>query len=161
MKGRRRRRHGWAVLLPAAAALLLSIGGCSERPSGDGPMIVINGHTFTVEIADTPERQQLGLSGRPSLAADRAMLFVFSGSRVRSFYMRECYFPIDIAFLDADRAILNLTTMAVEADPSRPAHYYYSSSPARYVVEATGGTWARIGAEAGMKVEFVHVFGDD
>ena len=159
MTARCARRHGWAA--PVLAALLVSMGGCSERPGRSMPKIVINGHTFTVEIADTPERQRLGLSGRPSLAADRAMLFVFPASRVQSFYMRECYFPIDIAFLDADRTILNLTTMAVEADPSRPSHYYTSAGPARYVVEATGGTWARIGAEAGMKVEFLHVVGSD
>ncbi|NLF32530.1 MAG: DUF192 domain-containing protein [Planctomycetes bacterium] len=144
----------------ALAALLLAGAGCSGRAAERTPRITINGHTFAVEIADTPGLQRLGLSGRPSLAADRAMLFVFGQSRGRSFYMRDCYFPIDIA-LDADRRILNLATMAVEADPSRPVNYYDSAGPARYVVEAAGGTWERIGAEAGMKVEFFHVPGAD
>ena len=152
-------RAGGAWLL--AALLLASAGGCSERSAREAPKIVIHGHTFTVEIADTPDRQRLGLSGRPSLAADRAMLFIFPAGRERSFYMRDCYFPIDVAFLDADRRIVNLTTMAVEADPSRPSRYYDSDGPARYVVEAVGGTWARIGAERGMKVEFLHVVGTD
>ncbi len=156
MRARGRRLGAGAVVL---AALLAAAGGCSGRSQAEPPKVVINGHTFEVELADTPDRRRLGLSGRPSLAADRAMLFIFPAGRVRSFYMRDCYFPIDVAFLDADRRIVNLTTMAVEADPSRPTRTYRSAGPARYVVEAVGGTWERIGAEAGMKVEFLHVVG--
>ncbi|MFW6155262.1 MAG: DUF192 domain-containing protein [Planctomycetota bacterium] len=154
-------RRGWLWAGAVILAALLASAGCSGRSERAAPAIVINGHTFTVELADTPERRRLGLSGRPSLAADRAMLFVFPESRVRSFYMRECYFPIDVAFLDADRTILNLTTMAVEVAPSRPSRLYRSDAPARYVVEAVGGTWDRIGAAPGMKVEFRHILGGE
>lgn len=147
------------LALIIAAAMPACVSGCRRAPPE--PKVIINGHTFEVEIAETIQKQQRGLSGRPSLAPDRAMLFVFRASGDRSFYMKECYFPIDIAFLDADRKIINQMTMAVEPDPDNPVQWYNSDAPARYVLEATGGTWERIGAEPGMEVEFVDVFADD
>jgi len=138
-----------------AAAMMFLAGGC--RRSAPAPKVIVNGHSFVVEIADSPDMQRLGLSGRPSLPADRAMLFVFPAAAPRSFYMKDCYFAIDIAFLDADRKIIKLTTMTVEADPTRPVGSYRSEAPAKYVVEAVGGTWQRIGADVGMPFEFIDV----
>jgi uncharacterized membrane protein (UPF0127 family) len=148
-------RHRFVLIATLAAAMLPSIPGCRRR--NPEPKLIVNGHSFAVEIADTPDMQRLGLSGRPSLPADRAMLFVFPAEANRSFYMKDCYFPIDIAFLDADRRIINLTTMAVEAVPTNPVGTYRSDAPAMFVVEAVGGTWQRTGAAAGMQVEFVDV----
>jgi len=144
------------VMLVLAATVALSPAGCRRKAAA--PKVVVNGHTFSVEIADDRASRRRGLSRRPSLAADKAMLFVFRSAADRTFHMKECYFPIDIAFLDEDRKIINLATMAVEPDPANPVKLYESDAPAMYVLEVAGGAWERIGAEPGMEIEFVDVF---
>jgi uncharacterized membrane protein (UPF0127 family) len=87
------------------------------------------------------------------------MLFVFDDEVPRSFWMKDCYVPIDIAFLDAAGRILNLETMPIEPNPASPARVFNSAGPAKYVLEAAGGTWRRIGATSGMTVTFKDVPG--
>ena len=83
------------------------------------------------------------------------MLFVFDRPQVLQFHMKDCYFPIDVAFMDEAGRIINLATMAVEADPANPVATYLSHRPAKYVLETAGGTWRRIAAKPGMTVEFL------
>jgi len=141
------------------ATLLLAAGGLSCGNEEPRPRVTINGNTFYVEIADTDSARGRGLGGRVSLDADKGMLFVFDAPKEQDFHMLDCYFPIDIAFIDEAGRIINLKTMAVEDDPTQPRRGYASDRPAKYVLETVGGTWERIGAAAGMAVEFVDVAG--
>ena len=59
----------------------------------------INGETFELEIAQTPQRQQLGLMFRSELPANRGMLFPFSSPRRASFWMKNVPVPLDMVFL--------------------------------------------------------------
>ena len=152
-----RTRPAVAALWLAAAAL--AVAGASCRPRDTQPKVVLNGRTLTVEVADTEGRRAAGLSNRRSLPEDHGMLFIFQGPQNLQFHMKDCYFPIDIAFLDTDGRIVNLETMAVEADPANPRRIYRSDRPARYALEAAAGTWQRIGAQPGMKAEFVGLAG--
>jgi uncharacterized protein len=151
------KRQRIVILLIGAACALLVAGPVACRAGSQGSKVVINGHAFTVQIADTPAARQTGLSNRGSLPADQGMLFLFERAAPVQFYMKDCYFNIDIAFIDAEKHIINLDTMPVEADPADPKRYYYSDRPAKYVLETVGGTWKRIGAEPGMSVSFVGV----
>ncbi len=138
--------------LAAALVTALFAGGCRSQEAP--PEAIVNGHVFTLEIADTRAAQTLGLSGRPSLAADVGMLFVFRVGSTRIFHMKDCYFPIDVAFLDVDGTIINLATMPVEDDTANPVRQYRSHRPAKYVLETTGGTWDQIGARPGDTIVF-------
>ena len=144
------------VLLTASAACLLCIGGCRKAPQ---PRVTVNGNTFYVEIADTDEVRTRGLGGRVSLPEGRGMLFVFDAPKDQTFWMKGCYVPIDIAFIDDQGRIVNLETMPIETDPARPdpSHRYSSASPVRYVLEVPGGTWELKGIKAGMTVGFVDI----
>ena len=142
--------------LAAALATALLAGGCPSKEAP--PEAIVNGHAFTLEIADNRDAQTIGLGGRPSLAAGAGMLFVFPTSGPRVFHMKDCFFPIDVAFLDADGTIINLATMAVEADPANPVRQYRSHRPSKYVLETLGGTWKKIGAKPGDTVTFRGVF---
>ena len=141
-----------AVLL----ALLLGVAGCRDKPQ---PRVVVNGRTFQVEVADSEPVRHRGLGGRLSLPEGRGMLFVFQKEEPLVFYMKDCHFPIDIAFIDSRGRIVKTATMAVEADPARPRTYYHSDAPARYALEVLGGAWQRLGVEAGMTVQCLDVPG--
>src|SRR5688572_15725267 len=49
---------------------------------------------FTLEVADTPDRQRDGLMFRKNMPADHGMIFVFPTERPLSFWMRNTYIPL-------------------------------------------------------------------
>ena len=147
----------WPVILSLALSALASLGAGSCRAKQPSPRVIVNGVTFAVEVAATDSQRRRGLSGRRGLPPDRGMLFVFGRPQELLFHMKDCHFPIDIAFIDEGGTILRLDTMTVEPDPANPVRVYPCDQPAKYVLETVGGTWRRIGARAGMKVRFVGV----
>jgi len=58
-----------------------------------------------VEIAATPHAHEKGLMFRKQLSFDNGMLFVFSRSQKLSFWGRNTYIPLDIAFIDDNHRI--------------------------------------------------------
>lgn len=75
-----------------------------------------------VEIADTPLKREYGLMDRKSMADNSGMLFKFPHAHYLSFWMKNTYIPLDIAFLDDNGRILQiekmypLSTRAIRAD---------------------------------------------
>ncbi|MEK7571119.1 MAG: DUF192 domain-containing protein [Patescibacteria group bacterium] len=67
--------------------------------------VTINEATYTAEIAQTDEQKEIGLSGRDSIADDRAMLFVFEKPGTYQFWMKDMKFPIDIIFINGDKIV--------------------------------------------------------
>ncbi|MEN8175240.1 MAG: DUF192 domain-containing protein [Pseudomonadota bacterium] len=140
--------------------LLLLVGtACSESP--DILKLNAGGEQFRVEVADTPAKRNLGLSRRPSLAADAGMLFVYAEPNYLTFWMRDTLVDLDILFLDSDWGIVDLATMVVEppraADESQSRYLarlprYRSRQPARYALEVSAGTIERLQLAAGQQV---------
>jgi uncharacterized protein len=61
--------------------------------------MTINGQLIEIEVAATPEQQQIGLMYRTSLADNRAMLFPFSPPQSVYFWMKNTLIPLDMVFL--------------------------------------------------------------
>lgn len=104
----------------------------------------IREHMLRVELASTPEQRSQGLMFRENLPPDQGMLFVFADDRVRSFWMRNTPIPLSIAFLDADRRIINILDM----EPFDET-LHQSAAPARYALEVNQGWFAARGMQAG------------
>lgn len=100
-----------------------------------------------VEIADSPDGWQQGLMYRAALAQDHGMLFVFPGSDMRSFWMKNTEIPLDMIFLDENMVVINVEP----ASPcvSDPCPLYNSAAPARYVLELNQGASERFGIRKG------------
>lgn len=73
--------------------------------------LTINKYTVNVEVAATPAQRARGLSGRPALAANAGMLFVFEELSRPQFWMRDTAIPLTIAFLDDDGRIVETRDM--------------------------------------------------
>ncbi len=71
---------------------------CFFRQSSDFIDIRVGEDLLRVEIAETEDARQQGLSGRETIGSD-GMLFVFLDVRQRSFWMKDMRFPIDILFI--------------------------------------------------------------
>lgn len=71
----------------------------SNRPQISGPQVTVKGQKFSVEVVSTPEKLALGLGKRDSLCSSCGMLFRFGGKGIRSFWMKDMRFPLDIIWI--------------------------------------------------------------
>ena len=110
--------------------------------------ISVDGHTVTVEIADTPELRSRGLMERAGLQPDHGMLFVYPSARPLSFWMKNTPLPLSIAYIDSQGRIVRLADMAPFDETSIPSRY-----PAQYALEMEQGWFAKHGVAAGDRVE--------
>lgn len=94
--------------------------------------LTINNKTFTVEIADTPEKRKLGLSRRPALPADGGLLFVFDQPGNYGFWMKDMNFPIDIIWFNANKKIIGTTK---NLRPKSYPQIFYPPAPIKYALE--------------------------
>ena len=72
------------------------------------PVICINDFCVYVEIANTIELRQKGLSLREGLSKDLGMLFVFKEPSHLSFWMKDMLFSLDMIWLSQDGKILHI-----------------------------------------------------
>jgi uncharacterized membrane protein (UPF0127 family) len=131
--------------------LLLTTFICSACMAGD-PYVTLKNERFTVELAETSEKQALGLMFRDSLPADHGMLFLFPGEAIRSFWMKNTRIPLDIFYFDEE---LKLVSVSENVQPCRTQRCpsYPSTGPAKYVLELNAGQAAALGVQAGDVLE--------
>jgi uncharacterized membrane protein (UPF0127 family) len=109
---------------------------------------------MTVEVADTFELLTCGLMYRLALPEDYGMLFVFLSDYAGSFYNRNTFIPLTLAWISAEGVILDLTDMPAAA-PEDGVETFFAPAPpgTRYVLEANQGWFARNGVAVGDRVD--------
>jgi uncharacterized membrane protein (UPF0127 family) len=132
---------------PLLAALLL--GAAASAPAAL-PMVnlTVGGHKVVAEVAQEADERATGLMHRFSLQPDHGMLFVFERSERLSFWMKNTYIPLSIAFIDERGRIVNIEDMAPQSEAT-----HWSSAPARYALEMRKGWFAERGVRAGDRVD--------
>ena len=113
--------------------------------------VAVKNTRISVDIADTPEKRTLGLSGRPSLALDEGMFFIFDTPWRFSFWMKDMNFPIDIIWIDAEFKVADITKNAV---PASFPKIFEPRTPVLYVLETVAGWADKNGIKIGDKVLF-------
>jgi len=131
--------------------LMITILICSSCVAQD-PYVRLKGQRFTVDVADTQEKQALGLMFRDSMPDDQGMIFLFPGEAMRSFWMLNTRIPLDIFYFDSD---LKLVSVAENTPPCRTQRCpnYPSSGPAKYVLELNAGKAAELNVQTGDVLE--------
>ena len=126
---------------------MLMLISCVACASGE-PSVVLGGERFKVEIADTQQKQALGLMFRDSMPADEGMIFLFPNEAPRSFWMKNTRIPLDIMYFDKD---LKMVSISANTPPCRVSRCpsYPSSKPAMYVLELNAGTASELGVGPG------------
>jgi len=147
---RRQAIVGARCLIAAFAVLAAPLFiGATPRPS-DLPSVElkIKGHAIRAEVAVTDETRETGLMNRFSLGPDSGMLFVFSEPQPLSFWMKNTYVPLSIAFIDAEGRILNIEDMAPLTQGT-----HLSRGLALYALEMKKGWFAAHDIGPGDRVE--------
>jgi len=126
------------------------LAACTACASG-GPSVELGGKTFGVEIADTTEKQALGLMFRDSMPDDQGMLFIFPNEAPRSFWMKNTRIPLDIMYFDKELKMVSISANTPPCKVSR-CPSYPSKGPAMYVFELNAGAAKKLGVGEGDKL---------
>ena len=106
------------------------------------------GDTYlVVEVARTPEARQLGLMYRQRLPEDMGMLFVFDTVGIYTFWMKDTYIPLSIAFITADGRIIDIQDM----EPLS-LELHFPSQPIRFALEVNRSWFTRHDVKIGDTV---------
>lgn len=147
---------GLLVVILIAVAFFMLRGNISSALSGK--TAEINGQTIKLEIADTDEKRDKGLSDRNSLPEDAGMLFLFDSAGAYNFWMKDMKFPIDIIFLNNDEIVTiypNVPATIKEGDQTiQNLVQYTSTKPANRVLELNAGKAAEYNLNVGDTITF-------
>jgi uncharacterized membrane protein (UPF0127 family) len=111
----------------------------------------VGAQVLEVELAVTPETRACGLSRRHRLEAGHGMLFVYPRARPLTFWMKDTWIPLSIAFIDDRGLITGIATMA----PDRTDLVHQSPGAARLALEVVEGWFADHGIAVGDRVEVI------
>lgn len=152
-------RSLWVILCALLPFLTACSNASKEQPKGAEaqaqnppgmPQIKVGSIPLRVEIVQTDEERMRGLMFREKLPEDQGMLFVFEAARIQTFWMRNTFIPLDIAFIDADGRIVDIQRMA----PLDETQSYHSPAPVPYVLEVNAGWFEKHALKVGEFVRF-------
>ena len=104
---------------------------------------------FHVQLAMTPAERENGLVGRPTLASDAGLLFVFEQPGIQALGTKTTVIPVDLIFIGADRRIVGI----IEKVKPRSATKRRISAPSQYVLEIGAGLASQWKVRVGQSVE--------
>ena len=122
-----------------------------------GPVVLVGGAAFTVELAITSKERIQGLSGRPALTPGAGMLFVYEQEGIYRFWMKEMQFHLDIVWIGPDCTVVDVTVNAPSPEPGQTLAQlprFGPGFPAQYALEINAGEAAIMGIGPGAQVEF-------
>jgi uncharacterized membrane protein (UPF0127 family) len=138
-------RFPFRALAIAGLFLVASVAAAADLPT---TVLTVGDHKLTAEVVVTPDQRSLGLMNRFSLKPDHGMLFVFERSEPLSFWMKNTFIPLSIAFIGADGRIVNIEDMKPQTEDT-----HWSKGPALYALEMRKGWFAEKGIGPGAVVK--------
>lgn len=112
--------------------------------------ITVGAQSLLVEIVQTDKERMQGLMFREKLPENQGMLFVFPQSHIQSFWMRNTFIPLDIAFINMEGNVIDIQRM----EPLDEDKRYVSPGPVPYVLEVNEGWFESNAISVGAKVHF-------
>lgn len=115
-------------------------------------ILKIGKKSVSVEIADTNENRAKGLMRRKSLAENHGMFFVFDRQQILSFWMKNTFIPLSIAFINANCVIVDIQKMNPQSVLLKNTPNYTSKNPAKYALEVNQGWFLKNKIQIGNKI---------
>jgi len=105
---------------------------------------------FSVDLADTKLKREIGLQCKKQLKENEGMLFIWNSEAQRYFWMKNTKFNLDIIFINADFKIVDIF---FGAKPFSLINIS-SSKKAQYVLELNEGVFKNLDLIIGDKLVF-------
>ena len=108
------------------------------KPQDQNPKLTINNITIAIEIKNTPEERQQGLSNREKLPENQGVLFIFNQPAQHSFWMKNMLFDLDFIWIK-DNKVVDLTENVPAPKNNQPPVSIKPKSPVDKVLEINAG----------------------
>ena len=90
-------------------------------------------------VAKSPEQRARGFQGVcPALVTERTLLFSFPTPVHVNFHMTGVAVPLDIAFIDESRQVIDIQRMALQ-ELNQPTRYYHPNAKFYFALETASG----------------------
>jgi len=119
----------------------------STLPQNRVETIQVNTIPLQVEIADDEVSRNMGLMFRHSVPDGTGMLFSFPLQETQSFWMKNTFVPLSIAFIDRSGLITNIEHMT-----PHDLNNVSSSDPVPFALEVRQGWFEENGVTAGCPI---------
>jgi hypothetical protein len=156
------------VLIPIGiAAVIIGVVGMlslpkdvkleqTEFPQG---IVKIDDVVLKVQIADTKPLQTRGLMFQETLPYDQGMLFIFEDEGIRSMWMLNMQFSLDVLWIDAQGNVVHIEkdTQPCKSALETMACTFTNGNDeeAKYVLEVTAGFVDKFGITENSKLEII------
>ena len=114
------------------------------------PVIALTAGMYVIqaEVATTEAQREQGLMFREKLGPNQGMAFLFDAPAGVCMWMKNTLLPLSVAFLDANRKIINIEDMKAQTTDSHCAQ-----APATYALEMNLGWFKQKNIKPGMTIE--------
>lgn len=99
--------------------------------------VEINNNHILIDIADTPQKKYIGLSGRQKICNNCGMLFIFGQNNNPVFVMRNMNFSLDIIWIKKNKIVKIDDNLSPEGNIIQ--NYFTSDIATDYILEVNGG----------------------
>ena len=135
-------------------AAFFSYGKTKKEELKYAIVVFPSGVAYTVEVADTWEKQVKGLMFRKKLPEKGGMLFTYPKEDFYYIWMKNCYIPLDILWLDSKGRIIYIIEKAPPCN-SDPCPSYGPMMKARYVIELKAGSVKKLNLKLGERISII------
>lgn len=97
-----------------------------------------------VEVADTDQSRTQGLMNRKIVPEGTGMLFIFDRDQILTFWMKNTFVPLSIAYISSEGRIIDIFDM--EPESLKPV---VSTRSVRYALEVPQGFFTTVGIKEG------------
>jgi uncharacterized membrane protein (UPF0127 family) len=127
-----------AIYLVVLVVIAVVVGLTVWKSLSSSQFVTLRAGSVTYELTDATSlaQQEKGLGDRSSLPTNQGMLFSFSGSGVRCFWMKDMEFPLDIIWLSSTKQVVYIQSNAL---PSSYPKTFCPAASAQYVIELNSG----------------------
>ncbi len=123
--------------------------------SSSGQEVLINNDRIKVEVADNQDKRSKGLGGKPSIASDSGMLFVFDKEDKYPFWMKGMQFALDFIWISGPRVvdISENVPAPIPGAPDSSLTIFSANTLVDKVLEVNAGTVKQLNIKVGDNIK--------
>lgn len=114
--------------------------------------IQLDGKDYTLQVADTGPKRELGLGQRSNLGPREGMLFAYNApADDYCFWMKDMRFSLDMIWLDSNKRIVHIEP---SVSPGTYPHSFCPGASSQYVIELNAGRAHDLRLQTGQQLSF-------